>query len=463
MVQRTAAIGWLGLFVTSLLACSGGDNNAPGDEGSVEEGGSSAIGSGGAVTGESGGGSNAGGSVSTTGTSAGGASSRGGAGLAGTGGKVGAGGGASGAAGASGGAGKPIMGPDGGSGGQVGVWENVTPASVNLDQAYKGGDNYGVQDVLADPVRPSDLYAFICQQGAWRSTDYGRTWKQTYAGDNWGKPWGTAIDPNPARDPDAAPALYVGVSNAIGFVKSTDFGVTWTVTKMPADFGDYRYQQVYSVDVDPNDTKHLIVAFHEAPDVAESTDAGATWVKHITPPEDGGSSYYPFFINTGNAATTRKTWLTVPQQNGDARALRTTDGGATWTKLNKFQHHHGSAEIFDAGGGTLYVAAMQPDGVHKSTDFGVTWNMLTNMSSGVVTASSKTLYTSVGLGWGNTNAPLNPTLVSAPRTADANWKATTAPTGMVDGAKRIAVTNDGTHNIIVAGNWHAGIWRYVEP
>jgi hypothetical protein len=356
-----------------------------------------------------------------------------------------------------------IMGPDGGSGGQVGVWENVTPASVNLDQSYKGGDNYGVQDVLADPARPSDLYAFICYQGVWRSTDYGRTWKQTNTGDNWQKPWGEAIDPNPNRDPNTPPALYGGPSNPIGFLKSLDFGVTWTVTKLPDSFGDYRYQQVYSVDVDPNDVKHVIVAFHEAPDMAESTDGGSTWVKHVTPPEDGGSSYYPFFINTGNAATTRKTWLTIPQQNGGARALRTTDGGATWTKLNKFQHHHGSAELLDAGGGVIYLAAMQPDGIHKSTDYGVTWNMLSNLSSGVVTASSKNFYTSVGLGWGNTTAPLNPTLGTAPRNMDTAWKAMTGPTGMVDGAKRIAITNDGTHNIVIGGMWHAGIWRYVEP
>ena len=395
-----------------------------------------------------GGGSQAGGSPASGGSSgAGGSKPVGGAG-----------------SGAAGGAGKPIvMGPDGGSGGQVGVWENVTPAAVNLEQNYNGGDNYGVQDVLADPVRPSDLYAFICQQGVWRSTDYGRTWKQTNPGANWGKPWGEAIDPNTARDPNTPPALYAGVSNAIGFLKSLDFGVTWTVTKLPDAFGDYRYQQVYSIDVDPYDTKHVIIAFHEAPDVAESLDAGATWVKHTTPPEDGGSSYYPFFINTGNAATTRTTWLTIPQQNGGARALRTTNSGTSWTKLNKFQHHHGSAEIFDAGGGTLYVAAMQPDGVHKSTDYGVTWNSLTTLSSGVVTATSKNFYTSVGLGWGNASAPLDPTLVTAPREMDTAWKKMPGTTGIVDGAKRIATTNDGTHNIVVAGNWHAGIWRYVEP
>ena len=30
-------------------------------------------------------------------------------------------------------------------------------------------------------------------------------------------------------------------------------------------------------------------------------------------------------------------------------------------------------------------------------------------------------------------------------------------------AAQAAVSNDGTHNVIVTGNWGAGLWRYVEP
>jgi hypothetical protein len=345
-----------------------------------------------------------------------------------------------------------------------GVWENVTPASVSLDQQNPGnGDNYGVQDVLADPARPSDLYAFICYQGVWRSTDFGTTWTQANPGSNWGKPWGTAIDPNPNRDPNSPPTLYAGVSNAIGFLKSVDFGATWSEQRLPDAFGDYRYQQVYSVDVDPSDVDHVIVAFHEAPDVAESIDGGKTWTKIPTPPEDGGSSYYPFFVNTGTAAITRTTWLTVPQINGDARALRTTDSGAHWTKLGQFQHNHGSAQLFDAGAGTIYLAAIQPNGIHKSTDFGQTWTTITTLTNGVVTASPRYLYGGVGLGWGSPAAPLDPHLARAARGDDTAWSTMQPPAGMVDGAKRIAVTHDDAHAILVAGSWHAGIWRYVEP
>jgi len=348
--------------------------------------------------------------------------------------------------------------------GTPGVWEDITPSGVSLQQQDPGGgDNYGVQDVLADPARSTDLYAFICYQGVWRSSDYGDSWTQVNAGSNWGKPWGTAIQPNPDRDPTKAPVLYAGGSNPVGLLRSLDFGVTWTEHPLPMDFGDFRYQQVYSIDINPYDSQHIIVAFHEAPDVGESTDGGKTWVKHLTPAEDGGTSYYPFFVQTGDAATTRKTWLAVPQETGNSRALRTTDGGASWTKLNQFQHHHGSAQLFDAGGGLIFLSAMQPAGIHKSTDYGSTWTSLSAASSGVVTASKKNLYASVGVGYAMASSGFDPQLVTAPRDNDTAWVPMTRPPGMFDGAKRMAVTHDEAHDLVVSGNWHAGIWRYIEP
>jgi hypothetical protein len=37
------------------------------------------------------------------------------------------------------------------------------------------------------------------------------------------------------------------------------------------------------------------------------------------------------------------------------------------------------------------------------------------------------------------------------------------PATMVQGPGQVAVTNDGTYNIVLAGDYNAGIWRYVEP
>src|SRR6185436_17050095 len=158
----------------------------------------------------------------------------------------------------------------------------------------------------------------------------------------------------------------------------------------------------------------------EAPGIGESTDGGKTWRKIQTPPEDAGGSYYPYFVRTGDAATTPVTWLVIPQQNGPARALRTTDAGASWTKLGQFQHHHGSAQIFDADGGTIYVAAMQPSGIHKSTDYGQTWKMLSTMSDDVIAGTRRNLYASVGLGWGTASAPQDPHLAVASQRDDTH-------------------------------------------
>jgi hypothetical protein len=93
-----------------------------------------------------------------------------------------------------------LGGTPGGSGGAVDQWANVTSAAIILDGA---NNNFRVQDVLADPVRPSDLYA-VCFQGVWKSTDFRQKWSQINSGQNGalidsGKPWGEAIDPNLSR------------------------------------------------------------------------------------------------------------------------------------------------------------------------------------------------------------------------------------------------------------------------
>ncbi len=44
---------------------------------------------------------------------------------------------------------------------QTGVWTDVTPAVLNLTPTYDPSGNYGVNDVLADPARPGDFYAFV--------------------------------------------------------------------------------------------------------------------------------------------------------------------------------------------------------------------------------------------------------------------------------------------------------------
>jgi hypothetical protein len=77
--------------------------------------------------------------------------------------------------------------------------------------------------------------------------------------------------------------------------------------------------------------------------------------------------------------------------------------------------------------------------------------------TGVQTAvfgTPKFIYAQPSLG-GNPQATIRS---PQPGNAFANW-----PLNTGDGPKRAAVTFDGTHYIIVAGNWLGGLWRYVEP
>lgn len=355
-------------------------------------------------------------------------------------------------------------GTPGGSSGVVDQWTNVTPAGINLDGA---NNNFGVQDVLVDPVRPSDLYAFVCFQGVWKSTDFGNTWAKINTGKNGdkidsGKPWGEAIDTNRCRDPKTPPTLYSAGSQGAFWI-SKDGGVSWETTNLPED-GKPRPQDAYDVDVDPYDGKHLLVGFHEQSGLAESLDGGATFRSiKLDPGMDVGTSYYAFFIDTGSPDTTAKVWLMIPQAGGEgAGTWRTQNGGATWKQVSKNQHNHGQSQIYQRDG-VVYMAGVYADegwGVLRSTDLGVTWKHVGSASGqSVVYGTNKFIYAqSPGASSGFIDQSQSQRAAQPGETTWMTWELK-----MSNGPKRAAVTFDGTHNIIVGGNWNAGIWRYVEP
>ena len=265
----------------------------------------------------------------------------------------------------------------------VGVWTDVTPAGIDLNPASFNNDNFGVQDIVADPARPGDLYAFTCHQGVWKSVDFGQTWTQVNTGTNGatldaGKLWTAAIDPDASRDPNTPPTLWTATGNAAaGVWKSVDGGVNWTsyavdnTTATSASGNNYFGNDVYALDVDPNDALHLIAGFHGYPGISESIDGGRTWTT-IGVPAGIGSSLYPFFVRTGNAATTRVTWLTQAQWDSNPAGIwRTEDAGATWTHVAPtLEHKHGSTQFFQPGNGVVYAPSVNPNGIFLSIDAG---------------------------------------------------------------------------------------------
>ena len=184
-----------------------------------------------------------------------------------------------------------------------GTWVDVTPAGVNPADLGDGG-GFGPGSIVVDPVRPSDLYVAPID-GVWKSTDYGNSWTHintTLGYAPIGLPMAIA-----GTMPEAT--LWIDSGDGKGSVyKSTDGGKSFTL------MGGGQIAGLYSIVVDPYDPTHLLSGLHEADGLVESTDGGASW--HTvggTGWPTGGISFYPYFLDTGNASTTRESWFAYAQ------------------------------------------------------------------------------------------------------------------------------------------------------
>jgi len=323
-------------------------------------------------------------------------------------------------------------------------------------------DNYGVDNVQVDPTAPSNVYAFAHCQGVWQSSDYGATWTGPIS---------------PASVRDCAGALRIGQNGAMylacirgaamGFWRSLDKGRSFTryqIGPAPAN-----RQDVYPPVVDPYDPQHLLLAGHEFDLLVESTNGGQTWTNVPMNPgmlqQVGTGSIN--FINTGNAATTRSTFFWSAQASDRYGAWRTTNAGASWTKVETHEHAHGLAEIHQPdASGVIYFAGLysaQGRGILRSSDYGLTWTHVgVRAEQRVVVSTPRTVFGSYSYpaGLGTT---VGPTLQMAPQPGTGPWTSMPAPPGMTQGASQGTVTTDGVNSYVITANYHAGLWRYVEP
>jgi hypothetical protein len=326
------------------------------------------------------------------------------------------------------------------------------PSSV-----LSGSFAFGPGAIVADPSRPSDLYIGEGGAGLWKSTDYGNHWTQTTTTIGY-----SAIGIPIAVAPTSPATVWCAAGTADGTLwKSTDGGMTFT--KIPQKLRT----DLYSIQVDPNDNSHLISGFHEQDGLVESTDGGNTWNPvGTTGWPGGGISWYPFFINTGQASTTRTTWFAIAQDGGSAVITQNGGASASWTipnGLHGLQHPHGAARL-DQRGSTLFVAGMQGpgNGVYRSTDLGMNWMRVDSgmYSEAVVWSTPKNVYSMWG--WACSGCTFMNVFESSPQPG-TSWSLGTLPSGLAIGPNSIVVTNDGHHNIFIGTMWAAGIWKYVEP
>jgi len=368
-----------------------------------------------------------------------------------------------------------------------GTWINVTPAGVDLTDNLCG--NGGTQSVEADSSNPSNLYAQFNCQGIWKSTDYGATWTGpintgtnaatvsdcvggiTVVPAGASGPGGPGPDaPGPPPRGPSPPTMYQGCigGGGEGLWKSVDGGVNWT-SQFVAPGGLLR-QDYYAPLVDPYDQNHLIMAGHDHDSIVQSTNGGQRWT--AVPLNNGmltnGRTGFVFFINTGDAATTRGTWLWIGEQSGGVNGTwRTTDSGATWVQVDKNEHPLGAAQIFQPDtNGVVFMAGANSilgQGVLRSTDYGQTWTHvgLANNES-VVVGTSENVYSMFGFAAGP-GATFDSSFEVAAEPGNGTWVAPGPPAGLTQGAAQISGVNDGSNNVLVGAMWNSGLWRYVEP
>jgi len=385
----------------------------------------------------------------------------------------------------------------------TGTWYNVTPGTINLNNSFCSGGNYGTETVAADTSNPGTLYTLAHCQGIWKSTDYGQTWNEmSQSGTNGvaAVTGGGGLTVQPNATTGGVPTIYTAFirnyqQTSIGFWASTDGGANWTTTNLipplPSGRGD-----VYPPIVDPYAPLHLLMAGHEQAYVLESTDGGNTWSAVNL---DSGmaaattGTAYIFFINTGTAGTpgthssggTANTWLWMAQDTPYG-TWRTTNGGTNWTQVNTATHSHGSSTIYQPGtAGVIFLpniygscsnsigtyvtcpsggpSSGNATGLLYSSDYGQTWPTFlgANTEETVTVATSKNVYTAYGYPIGVGSTSLNFEYAAQPGTG--SWSAPSSPTNPSQGPGQIAVVNDGTHNILIGAFHNVGLWRYIEP
>jgi len=334
---------------------------------------------------------------------------------------------------------------------QPGVWVNVTPSDMPASVLRPTTNVFGPGSIVGDPARPNDLYVGGSSAGLWKSSDYGNTW--TRINDTLPDvPRGVVI----AVAGTTPATIWAAGYNTI--YKSVDGGATFVQTPLTVS--------LYSLKVDPNDPTHLISGLHEADGIVESIDGGASWqsVGGVGFPS-GGVSWYPDFVDAGNAATTRRTWFAIAQ-NG-ASAVMTTDQGATWSSpsgLAGLQHPHGNSQIFQTGS-TLFVAGLNgPDGqgVYRSTDLGASFARVDSgvTPEAIVWGTAKTVYAMYA--WACSGCDLGTQFETAPQPG-ATWSTASVPSQLTIGPNSVVATSDGTRAVFVGLMWDQGLWRYVEP
>lgn len=273
--------------------------------------------------------------------------------------------------------------------------QNVSPSLYNMLQWRNIGPSRGGRTVGACGVvqQPNVFYIGVNNGGVWKTNDFGRTWTPIFDDQPTGSIGDVAVAPsNPnvvyAVSGEGLQRPDLSVGN--GVYKSTDGGKTWKNT------GLKDAQQIGGVAIDPNDENRVFVAALGHPygpnterGVYRTENGGKSWKRVLYKDENTGAiqvTIDPVQTNIVYAdmyAGRLGPWENSMWQGPESGLYKSTDGGTNWTKLTKglptFADGLGRIGFCIAPSNIkrMYacVDAIKGGGLYRSDDGGRSWTL----------------------------------------------------------------------------------------
>ena len=301
-------------------------------------------------------------------------------------------------------------------------------------RAYKttdGGESWKLikkgmiddSDVFAidiDPANPDHIIASACS-GIYDSLDGGEQWKKIQ-----GIPSQSRRTRDIRRNLGTPGTVYAGTTE--GFWMTSDGGTTWKITTG-------KDIEINSIAVHPNRPNRVFLGTNNF-GIMVSEDGGKTF-------NPGNGNFTSRFAYTLTADVEKPNRLYATTQNtatGGGFAFYSQDGGATWTRAEKFDFLRTSPTA-------LYQDRLKPDNIYMATGAGI----LRSVNRGVSWAPL------VGV-----KQPAKP----APKTSKGK-KAVKVPPGPVivptitERVRTIGGTNDGKNGLLAGTD--KGLYRTYDP
>jgi photosystem II stability/assembly factor-like uncharacterized protein len=257
------------------------------------------------------------------------------------------------------------------------TWRNVGP--------FRGGRVLAVAGVPGDP---RTYYFGGVAGGVWKTTNAGQRWEPIFDGQDIASIGAIAVapsDPNVIWVGTGEACIRGNISYGAGVYRSTDAGKTWR------NVGLRDTRAIGAIAVDPRDPDRALVAALGHPfgpnserGVFHTVDGGKSWSKVLFKDNDTGAidvALDPRNPSIAFAALwqVRRSPWNLSSGGPGSGLYRSTDGGATWTRLAGHGLPGGvlgriGVAVSRADGNRVWASIEAAEGgLFRSDDGGATW------------------------------------------------------------------------------------------